>query len=559
MSSCTTRPSSLACIECRKRHLKCSASVPVCSRCSLRGLQCVYKPSRRGQRGPPSNHVDLLSPVSGSRIVQSTSATSNNGLPFSSADVPAPATFPLNGEDPVALAAQEASSLPAGSEHLVNLYYNNFHPAHPILVPRDLYQARSYPSYLASVVTFIGSHFSSSCSSDSLRAIAINALSDFNMKTATMVQARLLCAIALHAENERELSNSLLGAAVDLAIEIGMHQKAFAILYGEARPIEEESLRRTWWELYVVDGYLAALDKKSEFKTNAVNADVLLPCEEFVYADGACLPSPLSLADFDQRIFGHDELQFSSFCYRIEATRILSRVLALDGMREVHQDQLQAVDNALAGWSLHLPPTKADIMNEYGELDEMLFQAYMIIQFATIFLHSPRSGLMSALPTCPDIPCIYSKKQAPPAQTQHMHAVKATEASKQVSNLAALRWPVQKHTPFFICGVVIGAIIQLSTCSKHSGLCLEQHRDHVSLIIGVLKSFSQNWTIAHVAVTQIKKVGAEILRPKPFLSQRDSALDTLEISPGNDPWFDLLNMPTLQGLAEYEAETNQLV
>lgn len=46
-----SRPSSLACVPCRRRHLKCDARMPVCSRCLASNIDCGYVRSRRGLRG----------------------------------------------------------------------------------------------------------------------------------------------------------------------------------------------------------------------------------------------------------------------------------------------------------------------------------------------------------------------------------------------------------------------------------------------------------------------------------------------------------------------------
>lgn len=136
--------------------------------------------------------------------------------------------------------------------------------------------------------------------------------------------------------------------AIDLALELGMNERSFCFAYGKQDPMEEESLRRTWWEIYVMDGFTAALHRKPKFRTNSILADVLLPCEESVYAEGgACLPESFSVAQFDNRLFMEEETQFSSFCYRIEAVRILGRVMAIAGMQDIHRDQVQAVDNAV--------------------------------------------------------------------------------------------------------------------------------------------------------------------------------------------------------------------
>lgn len=459
--------------------------------------------------------------------------------------------------------AGEDTDEESDDSQLINLYYANFHAAHPILVPRAWYSEQSYPKFLRLVVQFIGSHFSVSVSSDSLRTVTSNKLQSTTTSSPSLVQALLLFSIALHSRNEAKEAEKMLARAVNMALEIGMNGRDFAVANGQQQAIVEESLRRTWWEIFIVDGYMAALHRKSGFRTSQVDLNIPLPCEENVFAEGICLPCPPTLAQFDMRLFADEEVEFSSFCYRIEAVRILSRVLAIAGTDEVHEDQIQAVDNALAGWVHHLPATKADIVNNFGEVDEMLFQAHMIIQCSNIFLHFPRSDLLSTLPGTAEIVCARGGKQMYPASTQHMHAIKATDGSKELSNLAALRLPVQKHTPFFICGLVLSAIVQLSACAVHACHCVEQHRDRVTLIIGILKSLSQHWTIASHVLQQVKKVGSEVLqvRAQPHKhtlapdSSRDSGVD-VTTSLEDISWFDLFGGQGLAGFQAFDTNTS---
>jgi hypothetical protein len=433
-------------------------------------------------------------------------------------------------------------------DELVNLFYSNFFSAHPILVPAHFYHAHPYPEYLRQVVRFIGSHYSSSVSSDILRmGIDLTAPGGVIDKSPSMVQARLLFAIALHARGEAMEAACMMQSAVELAIELKMNLRNFAAANGGSSPILEESLRRTWWELYVMDGYMAALHKQPSFRSNTVPSDVLLPCEESVYASAGCLPPPHSLEQFDMRLFADEDIQFSSFAYRIEAARILARVLSVSGTH--NEDQVQVVDNALAGWMHNLPQTKTDVVNVYNMVDEMLFQGHMIIHCATIYLHLPRSDLLNTLPVTANIVCAERGRHMSPASTQHSHSVKATNASKELSNLAAIRVPVQKHTPFFVCGLVLGAIVQLSACSANAGT--EQHRDRVTLIIGLLKSLSRNWAISGHVLQQVKKVASEVLRtsilasPDVIQPQYGTAYDSgisMKTSPENTSWLAMLNM-----------------
>lgn len=45
-------PVPVACTECRSRHLRCDAEMPVCKRCQREERQCQYALSRRGYKGP---------------------------------------------------------------------------------------------------------------------------------------------------------------------------------------------------------------------------------------------------------------------------------------------------------------------------------------------------------------------------------------------------------------------------------------------------------------------------------------------------------------------------
>ncbi|THY83279.1 hypothetical protein D6C93_08923 [Aureobasidium pullulans] len=568
------RPSPLACTSCRQKHLKCDASVPACTRCITAGLPCNYTPSRRGYRGAkrprendsqpaaaeyhpvyishgtsvttlPTQNPTWTSPTAPSLTGSSVQGGPSNGPGNTYGSTPA---MSPNQQQPYpTLFHSSPSSELVDEDELVNLFYSNFFSAHPILVPGSLYYVHPYPEYLRQVVRLIGSHYSSSVSSDSLRAsIDLTGHGNAEQKESSMVQARLLFAIALHARGEAMEAADMMHAAVSLAIEIGMNLRNFATAHGQGNLVQEESLRRTWWELYVMDGYMAALHKRPSFKSNTVHSGVLLPCEEVIYASLGCLPQPPSLEQFDMRLFADEEIQFSSFAYRIEAARILARVLSVAGTQ--YEDQVQVVDNALAGWIHGLPQIKADVVNSYNVVDEMLFQGHMIIQCATIYLHLPRSDLLNTLPVTANIVCAERGRHMSPASTQHMHSVKATNASKELANLAAVRVPVQKHTPFFVCGLVLGAIVQLSACSANTGS--EQHRDRVTLIIGLLKSLSRNWAISGQVLVQVKKVASEVLQTSnlssPSVNQQDNTAYDSGISIGNSPsntsWLSMLNM-----------------
>jgi hypothetical protein len=587
------KPSPLACTECRSKHLKCDGKQPICSRCVASEISCNYTPSRRGCKGIPKKRRKLnpdhqtqltpdsstQSPVPATTIAHTTpdpQAWQTHLTTFTS-NHPPEASGPFNvGVDaslanagPTIMLSNEALTSASSTQeqirqlsasdarHVVNLYYSNFHSAHPILLPRHMYDW-NYPPYLQLVVQFIGSHYSTSQSGDLLRAQTATALKDNSQRSPHMVQARLLFSIAIHARGEPSEGQAMLQDAIDLAISLGMNRQEFATLHGDSLPCLEESFRRTWWELFVVEGIMSAVHRKPTMKTSSVVQEVLLPCEDSTYTDGACFSAMSTLTQFSDRHFAEEEVSFSSSCYRIEAVQILSRVLSISNT-EAHPDEVQAIDNSLAAWSHYVPPEKRDVVSNSGEIDELLFQAHMITHWATILLHMPRSELLAIHPATADIFCAKGDKQMPSTDTKHAHASKATDASKELSNLAAIRCPVQKHTPFFICALVIASVVQLAACTLHNCRCMYQHRDRITLVVGLLKSLSSNWACAGPVLVKIKRIAAKVLKSENCTmtiasTQCDSCTDSglgTSIGVQDVPWMEFFDDPTIMSFEQF--------
>ena len=213
---------------------------------------------------------------------------------------------------------------------------------------------------------------------------------------------------------------------------------------------------------------------------------------------------------------------------------------------------MQAVDNALVGWIHHLPPEKTEVIAVGGEVDEILFQAQMIIQCASIILHFPRSNLPHTSAAAAEIMGRQADAHISPTSTQHTHTTKAIDASKQISNLAALRTTVQTHTPFFSCALVLGTVVQLSACILHGAVCVQQHHDRVALMIGILKSLSISWPYAEVVLPQLKKVAAEVFFGR--LEQENTLIEgnnrtNVEVE---NSWLDALDIQMLQNIMNFE-------
>jgi hypothetical protein len=216
-------------------------------------------------------------------------------------------------------------------------------------------------------------------------------------KDAFKVQAMLILCIGLDGYTYQEKALQVLNDAQELALELGMNKREFAAVHGNGWSTLEESWRRTWWEMYIIDGMIAGVHQKSFFPMKDIPAEVGLPCEEWQYVSGVSLPFPSQaiiysqkpqnipgphyLSDFDDEDFAHRDYSYSSFTYRIAAMRNMGRLLTGRQMNpNPDSAAVDRMDAYLVNWRLHLPDNKKQLISSDGKLDEMLFQANMITE-----------------------------------------------------------------------------------------------------------------------------------------------------------------------------------
>ncbi|KAM3516311.1 hypothetical protein MY11210_000070 [Beauveria gryllotalpidicola] len=550
---------SVACTECRRSHLKCDLQRPICARCATNRLSCTYLPSRRGGRRVPREQA--CPPADRPRAV-ATPTPASPAWP-TPADVPtasrsegrdaggggganhgrSPAPSLSNpgsgsGYSSGSLASHrppppnESSAQPYVPEaRLVHLYYTFFHQAHPILVPAAAYNRQDQPDYLHQVVRFIGSHYSKVLSGDDFLQ-QTNVLLSRDERSPAMVQALLLFSIIMSARNSRHEAVSALSRAVSLALDLGMSRADFAVRYSDGSDLQTESLRRTWWELYIWEIYLALPDGKVILRCSDVDGGAYLPCEEAAYASSSSSsssasqrapppPPPRTFSAFRARLFSNPEgdsdengsteqprsqspSHFSSYSYRIEAFHILARVMVLNTLHETHPDHLQSVVNMIVSWSHLLPPCKVDVVDMYGNIDEMLFQAQFIIHYASALLHVPRSNLRPKFPEFPSTICPETPVRLSPSLTRHIHDVKATEASKELSNLLSVHSRPEGYSPSMIPGAVLSGLVQLAAAEAHASECFEHHQNRAILVLATLSILRMQWTTAREAYSHVK-------------------------------------------------------
>lgn len=174
--------------------------------------------------------------------------------------------------------------LPANilSDPLIQLFYQNFHPPHPFLLPLEALRGplqEGLPAHVVATMRYVGLHFlPEPVDEEGFKHAAYVALSDAVPSDGFRVQSLLLLALVFQAHGQEERARRTLRTAVELALDLGMHRASFAAFNSPRSGIVQEMWRRTYWELYVVDTILAP--GSTLFHTVS---DVPLPCEDDAY------------------------------------------------------------------------------------------------------------------------------------------------------------------------------------------------------------------------------------------------------------------------------------
>lgn len=290
-----------ACVQCRSKHLKCDGLNP-CTRCSSNSFECVYVRSRRGFKGPRRNGIQNKAPAADSACPlvhpNGTRTTAN----FSSGLATPPdhrlMTLPRSLDVPPFDIGQEIVTFdqkppPSGldlRERCIEAFFYHFYPAHPFVLPRSTFYAfrKEKPiDHLEACMRYVGSFYVQDAPTVALGIEAERAVYHPECrKDGVKVQAMLILAIGLDGYTYQEKALQILVDAQALALELGMNEREYAYVNGGGSEVLSESWRRTWWEMYVVDGMIAGVHQKSSFPMKDVPADVALPCEEREYASG---------------------------------------------------------------------------------------------------------------------------------------------------------------------------------------------------------------------------------------------------------------------------------
>ncbi|KOS19453.1 Maltose fermentation regulatory protein MAL33 [Escovopsis weberi] len=427
---------------------------------------------------------------------------------------------------------------PTLSERCINSFYQHFHSSHPFVLPKEhlLRLAKERPlEHLLATMRWVGSIFIN-LDSEHPRQNARQALCDdayrqvFDPRQALyddacrqvfdprqtrdgfLVQAMMLLIVALDGNCQNTRSAEILGQTEALALEICLYTKQFATMHGMNNPVLEESWRRTWWDLFIIDGMIAGVHRVTNFLLFDVQATAALPCEEYQYLSGN-IPTPPSLEDLENKEFSGDDQQFSSFAYRILCGRNLGKFMRTPTIWGPEDENLARIEALLTNWRLHLPEAKRDALQRDGRPDEMMFQAHMMMHATSILLHQPHSQLDSS-PTKSVTSCA-PYQIVPAGDLFNAHTKHTIASAAGISKLITHRVDLTAHTHFFTCCVTLSSIVHLNTWAlffvPHDD---DNLRQQLSLNIGALHKLSQVWGAASRARGQVQGVAQEIYQIK---------------------------------------------
>lgn len=367
--------SSLACLPCRSRHLKCDATRPQCNRCLEVARHCQYAPSRRGglDRAALAERRRRLALAGSTTAPDSTRMQSPQTTPAVAADQDSTSRLvelPEFPDDFDVLATSikdngnSASVSPPAlrmyvedieTDNLVTSYYRNFHKFHPFLLPRTSLIRRHKDKTsrldlvpLIAIMRLVGHIYAAQELSPQLKDYAEACLLQTSPTSPVLVQCRLLYSIVLFWHNYKPEANREIRTAVKLAIDLKMFRQEFASENGAEDPVLLECWRRTWWMLYIVDAYYAGTLGTMNFAVVDIDATVDLPCEEWEYELGVsiaiCLDPVLSDHKADLFLANSSSkdprrLRMSRICRRrhhIFIVRILDQRRQMCGISDIY-------------------------------------------------------------------------------------------------------------------------------------------------------------------------------------------------------------------------------
>ncbi|KAI1500432.1 N-terminal binuclear Zn cluster-containing/DNA binding domain-containing protein [Biscogniauxia marginata] len=371
-------------------------------------------------------------------------------------------------------------------ERCIDSFYHHFFPGHPsVLHKAHLLKMAEEKNleHLLAAMRWVGSLYidigppRATFFEEAMRLVNAPDVA----KDGFLVQAMVILLIGLDGSRQQDKAKEILLTAERIAIEIGLYTRAFATMHGAGNPRLEESWRRTWWDLFVVDGMIAGVHRQTSFLLFDIVADVGLPCEEHEYASGQ-IPRPMYLEDFDDQVFSGEERVFSSFAYRVASIRNLGRMMRLPPNPFPDDRNVDRIESLLSNWRMHLPESKRHSLNKDCQLDEMMFQAHMINHACSIILHQPLSQLDSS--PARDVTACAPHSAVQSGDNFNIHTKHIITAACEISKMVTYNVPITSHTHFFTCVLTLSSIVHLSKWALYYVHDEDDLRQQIRLNIG---------------------------------------------------------------------------
>ncbi|KAL2064341.1 hypothetical protein VTL71DRAFT_4835 [Oculimacula yallundae] len=407
----------------------------------------------------------------------------------------------------------------------IEAFFQHFYDAHPFLPPREhfLESLKVGPpsEHLEIAIAYIGSRYIRGAPQDAYAIDLDCFVIQRNLpRDVSTVQTLLLFAIGLDGNNERKKAVEVLIKAQRFALNLGLNHQEYAATNGRGSFVCQESIRRTWWELYVVSVIVASLHGKRAFQLSGVISTTPLPCE----ADGSVngvVPQLYTIEQFDDNSFLDEDIEWSSYAYRIAAARNLEQILQTDSIMFPDDAQTYSLDALLVNWSLHLPPSKVANFDQSGRFDEMMFQAHMITELSSLLLHQRFTTL--EIPTTQTISSCTAQGtiEGHFSRFGNVHLIKATQAASNITKLVGIPTPFIQHSHFFICALTHSSISHLSRWAHLPLLAADEDlKEEIRMNAGALREMRTMWPSAQTAFSQVTIAAAKI-----FESRKNAAGD----------------------------------
>jgi hypothetical protein len=527
----------LACIQCRSRHVKCDAAQPACTRCNRDGKACNYQKSRRGGldkaalarrrlrmqqeaeygqseqiQTQEQGNIDVASSNGYAQSTESPLSPLLNDSSLYDCLLPEPNidAIPITETPPIS----ESPVFLVNSDRLLDLYFENFWPSYPIVLPLHyLRQRRMRDSHgmdeLLSVLYYIGSIYAPWTSSEPYWQTVLQLLKPSMLAhTPFNVQALMLLAIARYHINSKQEGQTRLNMAIAIALELRMNERGFAQAYGEMNPVLEESWRRTYYMLNIVDQHLAIISNLPIYTLANFPNMVDLPCDDENYLSGN-IPPTMIWSEYEDRELAEIEVVFSSIVYLYDLAKVIHSVM--DMFQDVGtswEAMIEHYDTKFAVWTSLLPACKRNPLQRDGCVDEVMFTAHMIANITMNTMHRPYSSLI----LCPEEMTTQAFLSptpvvAPPKHGRGAHTAHVLRAIEMQTKLLAIPCTIERHNVIAMCICAQLTAAQISACKNLlEDRSLSIARDRVRLSIGFLDAMGSFWPLGKMMAREVRHI-----------------------------------------------------